>query len=195
LPATFLISKMAPPTEQTILSTCLVPPAPLPAIISLKAFTALFPRGQQSSPQIRTLYRDLQHQRANLTDSITKNIAEEVKRGNAQRRAVAKARGSSGRGAQDDEVDIEQALFGATSNLTVSNPHTLTSILAEMESAVEDIEGEIDRLDEEANELLEGIKATVGALSDLRYGRFANGQLGEQVLKGLSRLETACENK
>lgn len=98
------------PTEATILSTFLLPPAPLPSIISLPAFIALFPRAQQPSPQIRTLYRDLQYQRAQLIDTIAQNIATEVKRGNAQRRAVVRVRRSAGREEQDDEVDVETAV-------------------------------------------------------------------------------------
>lgn len=101
-----------PPTETTILSTFLLPPSPLPTILSLKAFTDLFPRAQQSSPQIRALYRDLQHQRAQLTDAVSRSIAMEVKRGAAQRRAVVRARRAAGREEQDDEVDIENAVSG-----------------------------------------------------------------------------------
>jgi centromere-localized protein 2 len=98
------------PTETIILSAFLLPPAPLTSVISLKAFTELFPRSQQSSPQIRTLYRDLQHQRAQLADAVARNITTEVKRGNAQRRAVIRARRAAGREEQDDEVDIENAV-------------------------------------------------------------------------------------
>jgi hypothetical protein len=101
--------KMAP-TEQTILSAFLLPPTPLPALISFKAFTALFPRSQQSSPQIRILYRDLQYQRAYITDVMTANIDIEVKRGNAQRRAVLRSRRATGKELQDDEVDVEAAV-------------------------------------------------------------------------------------
>ena len=71
-------------------------------------------------------------------------------------------------------------------------PHTLTSVLPEMEAAVEDVEDEIRRLEEEADSLLEQMQGTVGGLSDLRYGRLANGQLREEVLEGLSRLESSC---
>ena len=102
------------PTEATILSTFLLPPAPLPSIISLKAFTELFPRSQQSSPQIRTLYRDLQHQRAQLVDAVSRNVTTEVKRGAAQRRAVVRARRTAGREEQDDEVDVENAVSTRT---------------------------------------------------------------------------------
>ncbi|KAG4440893.1 hypothetical protein IFR05_003643 [Cadophora sp. M221] len=183
------------PTEATILSTFLLSPAPLPTIISLKAFTELFPRSQQSSPQVKALYRDLQHQRARLTDAVTRSIGAEVKKGNAQRRAVVRARRDAENEDQDDEVDVERALFGPTSNLPVSKPHTLTSILPELESAVEEVEDEIRRLDEEAESLLAEMRSTVGGLSDLRYGRLANGQLREQVLDGLERLESSCDKR
>lgn len=96
---------------------------------------------------------------------------------------------------QDDEVDVETALFGQTSNLPASKPHTLTSILPELESAVDDVQGQIRRLDEEGETLLEEMRNTVGGLSDLRYGRLANGQLREQVLEGLERLQKSCEEK
>ncbi len=86
-------------------------------------------------------------------------------------------------------------LFGPSSNLPILKPHTLTSILPELESAVEDVEDEIRRMDEEAETLLEAMRNTVGGLSDLRYGRLANGQLREQVLDGLERLEKSCEKK
>lgn len=68
-------------------------------------------------------------------------------------------------------------------------------MLPELDGAVEDIEDEVRRMEEEAGTMLEEMKATVGNLSDLRYGRLANGQLGEQVLEGLERLEATCERK
>ena len=98
------------PTEATILTTFLLPPAPLPSIITLKAFTELFPKSQQSSPQVRALYRDLQHQRARLIDGVGRNIAAEIERGNAQRRAVVRARREAEKEEQDDEVDVETAV-------------------------------------------------------------------------------------
>jgi centromere-localized protein 2 len=99
-----------PPTEATLLSAFLLPPAPLPAIISLNSFTKLFPSSQQSSPQIKVLYRDFQQQRARLTDAVTRNIVAEVKRGNAQNRAVVRARREAEKEEQDDEVDVETAV-------------------------------------------------------------------------------------
>lgn len=75
----------------------------------------------------------------------------------------------------------------------MSKPHTLKSIIPELESAAEEVEDEVRRLDEEAEALLDEMRATVGGLSDLRYGKLANGELREQVLEGLERLESACE--
>jgi centromere-localized protein 2 len=102
-----------PPTEATLLSAFLLPPAPLPAILTLKSFTQLFPKSQQSSPQVKALYRDLQNQRARITDAVAKNIVAEVKRGNAQRRAVVRARREAEKEEQDDDVAVETAVSQA----------------------------------------------------------------------------------
>ena len=103
---------MAPPTEATILSNFLLPPAPLPAIISFKAFTAIFTRVQQtqSLDQIRALYWDLQRSRGLLTDTVANNIVKEVKSGTAQRRAVVRSRKLDRREGVDDEVEVEKAV-------------------------------------------------------------------------------------
>jgi len=181
------------PTEATILSNFLLSPAPLASIIPIKAFTELFPRSQQPSLELRRLYRDLQHQRSRLTDAVYNNIVAEIERGHGQRRLVVRARRAAEKEEQDDEADVESALFGRSSNLPVSRPHTLRSILPELETSVEDVEDDIRRLEEEARAMLEEIQEMVGGLSDLRYGRFANAQLREQALEGMTRLETSCE--
>lgn len=53
-------------------------------------------------------------------------------------------------------------------------------------------------MEEESQRALAEVKETVGALSDLRHGRFAqpaSGEdLGEEVLATLRRLETVCAN-
>ena len=98
------------PTEATILTNFLLPPAPLPAIITLKAFTELFPRPQQSSPQIKALYRDLQLQRGRITDNVEKNILTELRRGNLQKREVIRERRNADREELDDEAEVENAV-------------------------------------------------------------------------------------
>ncbi len=64
-----------------------------------------------------------------------------------------------------------------------------------MEGAVSELEAELQLLDEEEAALLASVRQTVGAMSDLRYGRLANSQLPEQVLDGLGNLEGICKAK
>ena len=95
------------PTESTLLANFLLPPAPLPTILSLQKFTDLFPKTQRSNPQIRVLYRELQHIRALDTDEVQRNIAQEGKRGERQRWEVVKARRKADR--EDMErVDLRE---------------------------------------------------------------------------------------
>lgn len=98
------------PTELSILANYLLVPAQLPAIISLKEFTELFPSAQQSSPQIRKLYRDLQTQRNGIIDHVASNIEDEAKRGKVLRREIRRAKRDVENQEHDDEVDIERAV-------------------------------------------------------------------------------------
>lgn len=97
-------------TEEKLLSTWLLVPASLQSVMTLAAFTRLFPASQANNPQIRRLYRDLQHQRASLVDSVERNIEVEAARGNAQKRSVLRVRKGPEKEEQDDEVDIEYAV-------------------------------------------------------------------------------------
>jgi len=96
------------PTEAKILGNYLLVPAQLPAIISLQEFVALFPRPLQSSPQVRSLYRDLQGQRNALVDSVAAEIEDEVKKGKALRRTVIRTKQEAEAQEYDDEVEIER---------------------------------------------------------------------------------------
>lgn len=71
--------------------------------------------------------------------------------------------------------------------------HSLISIVKELESAASDLEARLQNLEAEEAELLNTVKQTVGSMSDLRYGRLANGQLREQVLEGLENVQATCE--
>jgi centromere-localized protein 2 len=64
-----------------------------------------------------------------------------------------------------------------------------------MEGAVGELEAELQLLEEEEAALLASVRQTVGAMSDLRYGRLANSQLPEQVLDGLANLQEICRPK
>jgi centromere-localized protein 2 len=97
------------PNEATILEKYLLLPARLPSIVSLQEFTSFFPKSLQSSPQIRTLYRDLQQQRNAVVDAVASNIDTEVKRGRALKRAAVKARREAEMDEDmDDEIEIER---------------------------------------------------------------------------------------
>ncbi len=97
-------------TEQTILTTFLLVPSSLTSVFTFQSFQALFPRGSQSSPEIKRLYRALQHSRALVTDAVAQNIDDEVERGNSQRRAVVRARRVAERQEPDEEVAVENAV-------------------------------------------------------------------------------------
>ncbi|KAF1991675.1 hypothetical protein K402DRAFT_389065 [Aulographum hederae CBS 113979] len=191
------------PTETTILQNFLLPPAPLPTIISLRKFTDLFPAQHRANPQIAILYRELQHQRAIDTDDVKENIQKEVKRGEKMRREVVKTRRRAereelGEGMDGRDVGLERDLYGPSAEVPKTKPHTLQTLLPEMEQAERDMEEEIEELEREAEALLSGVKATIGDLSDLRYGRFnrvagLDSNLGQEVLEGLKRLEAVCD--
>ena len=97
-------------TEQTILTTFLLTPSSLTTIFTFQSFQALFPSSQRASPEIKRLYRALQHRRALVTDAVTQNIDDEVERGNSQRRAVVRARRTAERQEPDEEVAVENAV-------------------------------------------------------------------------------------
>ncbi|KAJ4136261.1 hypothetical protein NW768_003872 [Fusarium equiseti] len=182
------------PTEAELLANYLIQPSTLTAITTLEQFKALFPRPLQSSPQVRSLFRDLQAQRADVLDQVAENIADEAKRGLAMRREVVRAKREAEREDIDAEIEMERALFGAASE-AASAKHTLQSVIPELEGAAGVLEAEIEKLQEEEAALLESVQQTVGALSDLRYGKFSNGQISDEVIDGLKNVEAACENK
>jgi centromere-localized protein 2 len=96
-----------PPTESSILSQTLLTPAPLPTILPLPKFTALFPSASRSHPQIPLLYRELQHQRALQIDQVRKNITAEAKLGEKQRREIARTRRRDERGWEGEDMGME----------------------------------------------------------------------------------------
>ncbi|KAF6800179.1 Cnl2/NKP2 family protein [Colletotrichum sojae] len=181
------------PTESDILHNYLTVPAQLPSIISLEEFTELFPKPHRSNPQIRLLYRDLQHQRRALVDTVAENIEEEEEKSKFIKRDIASTRRKAARQEADPELEIERALFGASEP---SNPkHTLISIIPEMDAAIADLEAEIQKLEAQESELRESIEQTVGTMSDLRYGRLSNPKLREDVIQGLKSVQDVCEDK
>lgn len=105
------------PTEESILSNFLLLPAPLPTFITLQKFAELFPRAQRSNPQIRLLYRELQHLRDLHTDDVEQNVVQEAKRGERQQREVLRVRrkaekhGLEGMDGREVEMEMEVKLL------------------------------------------------------------------------------------
>ena len=127
------------PSEGSILRSTLIPPSGLPAVISLKDFTTLFPVSLRTHPQIPALYRALQHDRALDLDFVNTNIDAEVKRGERQQREVlrAKIKGAGGtEGLDVDEAGQERGaaeeqdsmMDGVVSNSTFSSLSTSQDI-------------------------------------------------------------------
>ena len=112
---------MPPPTEATILSTYLLLPADLRSIITPAQFAGLFPKAAASSPQITSLYRDLETQRAATITEVRENIEAEVRRGRKMRAEVARSRREEEGEAGDDEMEVERAVRLSLSPLPASD--------------------------------------------------------------------------
>ncbi|POS85634.1 hypothetical protein EPUL_001172 [Erysiphe pulchra] len=181
-------------TELSLLTNFLLPPAPLPALISLKTFVALFPNTQRSSPAIRALYRNLQTLRLQTIDQVNQNIINETKRGTRQRKILAKARQEEKDDELDDiEIELEETIFGPCCNLPVPKPQTLRSIVTELTLAVKDLENECQILEEEEKKTFDELQTIIGGLSDLKYGKFENSHLRNQVVERCLRLDNFCD--
>ncbi|KAI3328030.1 hypothetical protein HD806DRAFT_347361 [Xylariaceae sp. AK1471] len=183
------------PTEAAILRNYLLLPSRLPTIISLQEFTSLFPKSQQSSPQVRALYRDLQQQRNVIVDAVSANIDAEVKQAKAIRRTIIKTKKEGELEEQDDEIEIERALFGSTSITITPKQHSLQTIIPDLDSALTDVESDLQKLEEEESTLLDFIKQAAGNMSDLRYGRLSNPNLTSEVIDGLHSIQETCKQK
>jgi centromere-localized protein 2 len=195
---------MAPTiTESSMLTSYLLEPASLPTVLPYPQFVALFPSQHRSNPQIKLLYRDLQFLRTVDMDVVQENIAAECKRGDRmkvemlrQLHADGKRQGESG---DQREVEMDVQLFGPAGSLSRKDRrHTMDSLLHEMEHTCHELEAETQHAEAEAEEVLRHMKETVGALSDLRYGKFAKapsmevGGMEGEVVKALKGLEEAC---
>lgn len=109
------------PTETELLANYLIQPSSLTAVITLEQFKTLFPRPLQSSPQVRSLFRDLQVQRTMLLDVVAENIDVEARRGVVMRREVVRARRETEREDVDAEIEMERAVRSCPSYNTVND--------------------------------------------------------------------------
>ncbi|KAJ5605664.1 hypothetical protein N7510_008445 [Penicillium lagena] len=196
---------MAPPSEESILSNFLLSPASLPTVMTLQKFTELFPKRLRAHPHIRALYRELQQVREQDMDRVNSNIDLELKQGQKQRAELRKASMAAGvdesQADEQRETDLDLHLFGQPSAAAGAGApedyHSPASLLAAMEAASANVEREIAGVDAEAAQLLEILTASVGDMSDLRYGKLqgpsgsAEDRVGEAI-QGLRTLEDTC---
>jgi len=93
---------------------------------------------------------------------------------------------------------LTSQLFGPSVNTPASKPHTIKTLLPEMEQARLDLEAEIMDIEKESAATLENLQGTIGDLSDLRYGRLRGfggeeSDLAQDVIDSLKRLERMCD--
>lgn len=62
-----------------------------------------------------------------------------------------------------------------------------------MAAAADDLDAEFQNLDKECETMLDELKVTIGDLSDLRYGKFANVGIDGKVTSDLENLHNTCE--
>lgn len=89
-------------------------------------------------------------------------------------------------------------LFRESTKTPLRQPHSLETIMPEMQDACNDLEIEVAELEKEYVTLLADVKSTIGDLSDLRFGKFnrvsgISGDISQEVIKGLERLEYLCD--
>lgn len=98
------------PTEAEVLTNYLIRPASLDAILTYDAFAERFPPSQRDSPQVRALWRDLVARRELVLDEVRASIDQEVRRGQAMRWEVLRARREAEREEPDGEVEVERTV-------------------------------------------------------------------------------------
>lgn len=136
-------------------------------------------------------------------DVIQQNIAAECKRGDRMKvemlRQLHTDRKKQDESAEQQEVDMDMQFFGPAGSLsTRDRRHTMDSLLHDMEQACQQLATETQHAEAEAEEVLRHMKETVGALSGLRYGKFARasgmegGCVEDEVVKALKGLAEAC---
>lgn len=189
------------PAEDALLSDFLLSPASLPTAMSLQQFSELFPKRLRDHPQIKALYQELQQLREQDMAAVGANIDAESQRGDqhkAELRSELLRSGVDGLTSDDQrDINADAQLFGDPSAESPDNFHSVDSLLAAMDAACDTIEQEIDSVDKSASSLLSDLTATVGDLSDLRYGKMqgpaeSSAEAVDEAKKGLKNLEEGC---
>ncbi|PVI07245.1 hypothetical protein DM02DRAFT_357297 [Periconia macrospinosa] len=185
-----------PSYEAKLLSDFLIVPASLRDFMTLRQFTDIFPKGLRSNPAIKQLYHELYTLREKDIELVRQDIADEVKRSKQLKREYAQERRQTDdanvAGLNPIALQMEQE-FSKDSH---RKPHTFVTVHQSMEEACRSLASQNEELEEETRAALAELEEAVGALSDLRHGRFAQtasgGDIGEEALATLKRLEQAC---
>jgi centromere-localized protein 2 len=191
-----LTASAMPSPEAKLLSDFLLAPAALRDFMTLRQFTDIFPKAHRANPAVQDLYRELQRLREKDMDVVRRAIADEVSRSKRLRREYASERRqldeATVAGLDPVALRIEEEL----ADHGRKKPHTLTSVHSSIEDACRSLESHIAQLEGDGAQAMAEVEDVVGALSDLRHGRFAqpaSGEdLGEEVLATLKRLEAVC---
>lgn len=197
-----------PSPEARMLADLLITPASLPEFTTLAQFTAIFPRGHRNSPGIALLYAELQRLRQRDLDAVHRAIATEVSHSHPLRHAYARERrhtegpavAGAGAGLDPTALAMEEdalALAAAPASSSSRRPlHTLDTASADIAQACRALEAQLADLQAASAQARADVCERIGALSDLRHGRFApsvSGQdVGDQVLAALRRLDAGC---
>lgn len=185
-----------PSHEAQLLADLLIAPAPLQDFTTLRQFTDIFPRSHRESPAIPQLYRELQRLRTKDIETVRRDIAHEVRRSKPLRREYARERRRLDDAVAPGLDRVALGMEGELSGTPRRSPHTLETAHASIEEACQNLEVQLAEMEEENTKALNEVRELVGALSDLRHGRFAQtvtgDDLGEEVLATLRRLEAVC---
>lgn len=91
-------------------------------------------------------------------------------------------------------------LFPESADDQQREAHSIETLIPEMGYASKAMEEELNEMDVEAQAILKELQATVGDLSDLRYGRFSKtpgangGDVAFEVVQSLQRIQQLSSN-
>jgi centromere-localized protein 2 len=200
--------------EAKILGDFLLAPAPLRDFVTLRDFTDVFPRAHRANPAVQEIYRELQQIRDKDVELVRQDIIDEVKRSKQLRREYARERrhidDATLAGLDPIALQMEQDVNCWSEEITLffadnhqlsgqsrKKPHTLQTVHSDIEEACQSLEAQIAEMEQENRRALAEVQDVVGALSELRHGRFAPSSggeaIGEEVMATLKRLEAVCD--
>jgi centromere-localized protein 2 len=119
-------------SETTLLKSFLLTPSSLPESLTIQQFTELFPTRHQGDSTIPSLYRELQHQRAQDIDDVKRNINTEIAQGEKQKRLIKRGRRrwqeSDLEGLDEKDVRMEaDVTVQSISSIAMANTHSAYS--------------------------------------------------------------------